>query len=222
VENPHAGKACRRAVAYTLALPIGILRQTAQRIRSYTAWRSFLRGCLVCLALPLLAARVAAAGTVPLDVEFKLTDIDYKPLPGVPLRLVLGAADWQAPDAGVRIVTGEDGTARFTTQAVVDRRWDFSNIGFTPLRMPFRPDHIAVAAELPFAMPKKDADDIIHRWLYTADINRDPGGDCSTDDLDKVYEAGADGHFSKLIGGNASGPNFHTLVDGWMLCSAGY
>jgi len=184
--------------------------------------QSFLRGCLVCLALPLLAARVAAAGTVPLDVEFKLTDIDYKPLPGVPLRLVLGAADWQAPDAGVRIVTGEDGTARFTTQAVVDRRWDFSNIGFTPLRMPFRPDHIAVAAELPFAMPKKDADDIIHRWLYTADINRDPGGDCSTDDLDKVYEAGADGHFSKLIGGNASGPNFHTLVDGWMLCSAGY
>jgi hypothetical protein len=164
----------------------------------------------------------AAAGTVPLDVEFKLTDVDYNPLAGVPLRLVLGAENWQAPESGVQIVTAPDGTAKFTTQAVVGRRWQFSNIGFTPFSMPFRSDHIAIAAELTFAIPKKDSDDIVHHWLYTADIDCDSGGDCSTDDLDKVYEAGADGRFTKLVGSNASGPNFNTMVDGWMHSSAGY
>jgi len=41
-------------------------------------------------------------------------------------------------------------------------------------------------AELPFVLPKKGGDDIVHRWLYTADIDRMPDGDCSTDDLDDV------------------------------------
>jgi hypothetical protein len=86
----------------------------------------------------------------------------------------------------------------------------------------FRADHIAVAAELPFVMPRKGGDDIIHRWLYTAEIDRMPDGDCSTDDLDSVYESGTDGRFNKLVGTNASGPNFQTLVDGWILSNAGY
>lgn len=159
---------------------------------------------------------------MPLDVEFKLTDRDYQPLADVPVRLVLGVADWQAPDAGKRILTAADGTATFTTDAIVDRRWQFSNVGFTFLRIPFRSDHIWVAAELEFAVPKKDGGDTVRHWLYTADIDRDSGGDCSSDDLDAVYEAGPDGRFTKLIGENAAGPNFHTLVDGWMLSSAGY
>jgi len=77
-------------------------------------------------------------------------------------------------------------------------------------------------AELEFGVPKKDGGDTVHHWLYTADIDRDSGGDCSTDDLDKVYEAGPDGRFTKLVGSNASGPNFHALVDGWIFSSAGY
>ena len=36
------------------------------------------------------------------------------------------------------------------------------------------------------------------------------------------YEPGADGQFSKLLGSNAAGPNFETVVDGWLLSSAGY
>ena len=60
-------------------------------------------------------------------------------------------------------------------------------------------------AELPFVLPKKGGVDIVHHWLYTADIDRMPDGDCSTDDLDDVYEAGVDGRFSKLIGTNARG-----------------
>ncbi|MGA8816945.1 MAG: hypothetical protein WB624_06610 [Xanthobacteraceae bacterium] len=180
-------------------------------------------GGLVCLAVvAFFIVRSGAERTVSLDVEFKLTDLDYHPLAGVPLRLVVGAKDRQSPDAGVRFVTAADGSAKFTTQALINRRWNFSNIGFTPFSIPFRADHIAVAAELPFVLPKKGGDDIVHRWLYTADIDRMPDGDCSTDDLDDVYEAGVDGRFSKLIGTGAAGPNFNTVVDGWVLSGAGY
>ena len=172
-------------------------------------------------ALLLLLTR-SGGRVVPLDVEFKLTDSEYGPLPNVPVRLVLGAEDWKAPDAGVGIVTAADGSARFTTQARIGRRWSSSAIGFTGLSMPFRADHLALAAELTFALPRRDGDDIIHRWLYTAGIDRMPDGDCSSLDLDEVYEAGPDGRFTKYLGSNASGPNFKTLVDGWILSNAGY
>jgi hypothetical protein len=159
---------------------------------------------------------------VPLDVEFKLTDSDNHPLAGVPVRLVFGSGDWRAPDAGIRIVTDQDGSARFATPAVIGRRWSFVNVGFTGFSMPFRADHIAIAAELVFVVPKRDGGEAEHRWLYTADVDRLPDGDCSTDDLDKVYASGPDGRFTKLVGANAAGPNFTGLVDGWRLDSAGY
>ena len=121
-------------------------------------------GCVACLAaVPFFPLR-AAAGTVPLDVELKVTDEEYHPLAGVPVRLVFGLPDWQAPDAGIRVVSGDDGTVKFTTQAVIERRWSSSNIGFTPFRMPFRADHLSLAAELVFTVPKRDGGDIDHHF----------------------------------------------------------
>ena len=182
-----------------------------------------LRGALACLAAtPLVFPRAAQCGTVSLDVEFRLTDREYQPLSAVPLRLVLGVEDWQAAEAGVRLVTGEDGGARFTTQAVIDRRWRWSNIGFTPFSMPARVDHLSVAAELEFALPRKDSPDAIRRWLYTAEIYRHRDGDCSTDDLDRIYEAGPDGRFTGLLGSGATGPNFQMKIDGFILTGGGY
>jgi hypothetical protein len=160
-------------------------------------------------------------GAVTLDVEFKLTDPDYNPLARVPLRLVLGVKDWQAADAGVRVVTGDDGAARFATEATIDRRWQWLNAGFTPFSIPFRVRHLAVAAELEFAVPGKNGDNI-HRWLYTADVYRYPGGDCSTDDVDRIYAAAADGRFTRLVGFGAMGANFQMQVDGWVLHRCGY
>ncbi len=47
---------------------------------------------------------------VPLAVTFKLTDPDYKPLSGVPIRLVFPCdKNWQDPDAGYRFVTDAKG-----------------------------------------------------------------------------------------------------------------
>ncbi|MGY8664739.1 hypothetical protein Q3C01_20615 [Bradyrhizobium sp. UFLA05-109] len=177
----------------------------------------------MCLAIVTFSATAVSAGdTIPLDVELKLTDQDYQPLAGVPVRLVFGTADWQVPNSGTRVTTADDGTARFAAQAVIDRRWNFRNIGFTPFSMPFRADHLFLAAELEFAIPRRDGGDAVHRFLYTADIDRMPDGDCSTFDLDKVYEAGPDGRFTKLVGSNAAGPNFDGMIEGWKLGSAGY
>ena len=173
-------------------------------------------------AVLLVAMRGWSARTIALDVAFTLTDHNNQPLPGVPVRLVFGGKGWQAPDAGVRIVTAADGTARFTAAAVVGRRFTFVNIGFTALSMPLRADHLPVALELAFVVPQKTGGDIVHRWLYTADIDRLPDGDCSSDDLDTVYESGTGGAFTKLVGRNAAGPNFDGLVDGWRLDAAGY
>ncbi|GLR90779.1 hypothetical protein [Bradyrhizobium iriomotense] len=180
-------------------------------------------GCITCLAVMTFSSIPGLAGdTVPLDVELKLTDQDYKPLAGVPVRLVFGTSDWQVPNAGTRVVTTDDGTARLTAQAVIDRRWNFSNIGFTPFSMPFRADHLFLAAELEFIIPRRNGADAVHQFLYTADIDRMPDGDCSTLDLDKVYEAGPDGRFTRLVGSNAAGPNFDGMIEGWRLESAGY
>ena len=173
-------------------------------------------------AVLLVALRFWPARTVALDVAFTLTDQNNRPLPGVPVRLVFGGKGWQAPDAGVRIVTATDGSARFTTPAAVARRWTFVNIGFTGLSMPVRADHLPLALELAFTVPQKSGADIVHRWLYTADIDRLPDGDCTSDDLDTVYDRDAEDAFTKLVGRNAAGPNFDGLIDGWRLDAAGY
>src|SRR5579872_6398160 len=85
----------------------------------------------------ILAIALGRAQPVPLNVEFKLTDLEYKPLSGQPVRLVFGAAkDWQTPNAGNRLVTDANGQATFTTQALIDRRWTSVPVGFTGISRP--------------------------------------------------------------------------------------
>ena len=65
------------------------------------------------------------AQTVPVDVAFKMTELEKpdRPLAGVPVRPVLGeVANWQGPTAGHRFVTDARGEAQFTVAGVVDRR----------------------------------------------------------------------------------------------------
>lgn len=149
----------------------------------------------------ILAISFARAQPVALDVQFKLTDMEYKPLPGQPVRLVFGAGkDWQSPNAGNRFATDANGEAVFTTKAAIDRRWTSVPIGFTGISKPVRADHLQIAAELVQVLPGIDAgkDLALHR-LYKMDVDVLPGGDCTTSGFTEIYLPDARGQFTRLV-----------------------
>jgi hypothetical protein len=149
----------------------------------------------------ILAITLARAQPVTLDVEFKLTDLEYKPLSGQAVRLVFGAGnDWQTPSAGNGFVTDANGKASFTTRAILDRRWTSVPIGFTGLSKPVRADHLQIAAELERVLPGVDAGkDLTLHQLYKMDIDVLPGGDCATSDFTDVYLPDAQGRFTNPV-----------------------
>jgi hypothetical protein len=163
---------------------------------------------------------------VTFHVAFKLVDDDNNPIAGAPLRILVGVSDWdddawRGRDTGVRIVTDKNGEAKFTAQGVVDRRWAWEPVGFTPLSMPVRVVHAGVGFEAKRTLPTRHGD-VVRRWFYTAEIERLSSGDCSTDDIDRLYEAGADGRFTHLLGRAVSSPESVIMVDGLALRGAGY
>jgi hypothetical protein len=175
----------------------------------------------------ILSACGQGSTPVNIHVQFKLIDDDNKPIAGVPLRFVIGvpnwnADGWRAPDAGVRIVTDKDGAAHFTTEGVVDRTWMWVNLGFTPFSWPVRVDHAGVGFEIERVLPTKGGPDSTHHWFYTAEIYRQANGDSSTYDLDRVYETGPDGRFTRLLAKGVSSPQSVIAVDGLMLRGSGY
>ena len=66
-------------------------------------------------------ATAAPAVSVALGVTFKLTDLDYKPLAGVPAGVVFGAdVKWQNPSAGHRLVTDANGEAHWSARVELE------------------------------------------------------------------------------------------------------
>jgi hypothetical protein len=148
----------------------------------------------------LLAAMFARSQSLPLDVSFKLTDIEYKPLAAQTVRLVFGdTKDWQEPAAGSRFVTDDNGEAHFSTRAGVSRRVQWIPIGFTPFSWPTRTDHLQIAAELERIVPTPAGKDITLHMLYKMDIDRLPDGDCATSDFTSIYTPDAQGRFTQLV-----------------------
>jgi hypothetical protein len=141
----------------------------------------------------------AKAQPVPLDVNFKMIDIENKPLAGVPVRLVFGSGpEWQSPNAGNRFVTDAKGEAHFTTKVVIERRWQSQNVGFTPLSVPIRTDHVRVAAELEQKFPVDTGEGYRSiQMLLTMDIDCNRDGDCSTHDFTAIYLPDATGRFAR-------------------------
>src|SRR5215471_1598813 len=124
------------------------------------------RAALVCsVAALVIIGRVssdvrAAAPAVPIDVHFTLTDLDYKPIPGASVRLLLGPApEKQDATAGRAFVTDANGKYDFTTTAPIDKRMKKlpTNYVDSLFSTPKETDHLTLAAELEYTG---------FRWLY--------------------------------------------------------
>lgn len=136
------------------------------------------------------AASIARAETVSLDVTFRLTDPEYRPIAGVPVRVTFGSdRDWQAPGAGTRITTGANGEARFTARVELEHRKVKRPTNFVSslVASPEPAAFVRVAAEMPWAD---------FRWLYTIDVYRFADGDCMLEGSD-VYSADERGAFTR-------------------------
>ena len=130
---------------------------------------------IICLAALLTACASPPPGVamtpVALDVHFKLTDLDYKPIPDAAVRVTFGSDPrWQSPDSGERFLTDANGEHRFTSQVIIDKLarklpTNFLDSLFSRAQLT---DHLMIAAELEYAN---------HDWLYTVDVCRFPGGD---------------------------------------------
>jgi hypothetical protein len=126
---------------------------------------------------------------VMLDVIFKLTDLDYTPLPGVPVRLVFRCDNnWQSADAGHRFVTDEKGEGRVTARVVIARhmRKKPTNFFSSLVSLPQPTDHLATGAELEY---------MDFHWLYIVNMERFPDGDVMQDDF-SVYSRDTRGRFA--------------------------
>ena len=136
--------------------------------------RSILRAVVGMVAM--VVAVTAQASTVSLDVSFKLTDLDYKPLAGMPARVVFGSdANWQNPNAGHRFVTDANGEAHWVAQVDLEEKMKKmpSNFVGSLLSGPQKAYYLRVGAEMTY---------FEHRWLYTVDLYRFAGGDTMLDD----------------------------------------
>ena len=137
--------------------------------------------------LAMFTAAALYAQTVPVDVDFQLTELERpdRPLAGVAVRLVLGeVAGWQDANAGRGFVTGTQGESRFTVAGLVDRRWSWAPYAMTGLSFPKRADHILIAAELEQLLPLAGGHVRSTQWLHTMDI-------------DTVYTRDAQGRFTR-------------------------
>jgi hypothetical protein len=140
---------------------------------------------VLCPEAPAAPARHA----VDLDVQFRLTDLDYAPIANEPVRIVFGSdADWQASATGHRFVTDAGGTARFVAHVTLDKqsRTVPTNFADSVASVTQLTDHLLVAAELRY---------MAYRWLYAVDVCRFPkGGDVLLDRF-AVYTPDAGGRF---------------------------
>lgn len=164
--------------------------------------------------LLILFASTAAAQTVPLDVSFKLTDLDYKPLSNVPVRIVFASdSGWQGASAGRRIVTDAKGEAHFTANVAIDRKLRKLPTNFVDslFSTPKSVDHLLVGAEMEY---------MNFHWLYVVEVVRFQGGDTMLDRF-AVYTRDTRGSFTRQIDESPDGFKPPEL-GGLVLTSPGY
>jgi len=151
------------------------------------------------------SASDAQASVVSLDVRFRLTDLEYKPIPQQHARIVVGrSGDWQSASSGKRFATDQHGEHRYQTATPIEKvsRKRPTNFLDSLLTRPQLTDHLQIAAELEYAS---------RRWLYVVQAYRFPDGDVLQDGL-AIYAPDAQGRFvEKAV----------ATDDGWQIAGLG-
>jgi len=135
-------------------------------------------------------ASTAFAQPVTLDVEFKLTELDYRPIPNALVRLIFTSdGDWQNAAAGRRFTTDAKGEAKLTANAVLDKRLKKMPTNFWSSLVSTRQetDHLVVGAELEY---------MEFRWLYTVEVFRFREGTDMLGEL-AIYSRDERGNFTR-------------------------
>ncbi len=152
---------------------------------------------------------------VALNVHFKLTELDYKPIAHAAVRVTFGSDPrWQSPDSGERFLTDANGEHRFAARVTIDKRarklpTNFLDSLFSRFQLT---DHLMVATELEYAT---------YRWLYTVDLYRFPGGDPVMLEDTAVYTPDAAGAFTRKATVDAGGWQMADL-NGLVLTTPGH
>jgi hypothetical protein len=128
---------------------------------------------------------------VLLDVHFRLTDLDYRPIAGAPVRVAFDDdADWRRPDAGHAFVTDANGEGRFTARVALGTRLRKMPTNFVGslVSLPQRTKHLRVAAELDWST---------FRWRYAVDVYHFPKSGDSLLDGFSVFARDERGWFTR-------------------------
>jgi hypothetical protein len=173
----------------------------------------------VAISAVLLTGCAPAAGVqqreVQLRVRFALTDLDYRPIAGAPVRVVFGSdPNWQRRSSGHRFNTDAKGEHRFATRVSLDtqRRKIPTNFVGSLLSGPQLTDHLLIGAELEYAT---------FSWLYTVDVFRFPdGADVLLDD-EAIYTRDSEGNFTRRATHDDAGWRIADL-EGLVLTSPGH
>jgi len=152
---------------------------------------------------------------VPLEVQFKLTDLNYAPIAGVPVRVAFGPpATWQSPGSGTRFVTDAAGASTFSTSAPIEPQAKTRPTNFVDslTARPQPADHLAIAAELPY---------MTFRWMYVAEIWRFRNGDLLTEGV-SVYTPDDRGLFTRKTPRSKDGGWLMADLKGLVLTTPGH
>jgi len=143
------------------------------------------------VAMPSPAFRAMQPTPVSLDVQFKLTTLDYQPIAAAPVRVTFGAeSTWQAPGTGTSFVTDAAGTFRFTSPVTIDTQQKKipTNFADSLLARPQPADHLLIATELTY---------VDFPWLYVFELWRfKNGGDVLNEGV-SVYTRDDAGRFTR-------------------------
>lgn len=190
--------------------------RTRTRLRAAWTWLTRAAGALALFAMSATPPVVppAAAQPVKLEVTFTLTDPDYKPIAGVPVRLVFGSdPQWQAASAGQRFTTDANGVGHVAASVVLEKRWRKAPTNFVGslVSRPQLTENLMIGAELPY---------MTYAWLYTVDVARFPAGDVMLDAF-AVYTPDAEGRYTRRAREDSSGWKMADL-DGKILTGPGH